>query len=122
MRHHESLLQCRCVYWFKLQYRLYALLLYAIPNGGKRNSREAARLREEGVTAGVADLFLSIPNQHYHGLYIEMKCATGGRQSHHQKLFQEAVEQQGYRYVIIRSLEDFILEIKSYLGESENSI
>lgn len=35
-------------------------LLYAIPNGGKRATFEAARLRKQGVKAGVLDLDLPI--------------------------------------------------------------
>lgn len=33
----------------------------AVPNGGKRNVREAARLRAQGVRAGVSDLLVFWP-------------------------------------------------------------
>jgi len=33
-------------------------LIFHIPNGGKRNAREAARFKRMGVKAGVPDLFL----------------------------------------------------------------
>ncbi|GLP95314.1 VRR-NUC domain-containing protein [Paraferrimonas sedimenticola] len=48
--------------------------LFAVPNGGFRNKREAARMKAEGVKAGVSDLFLSLPAHGLHGLYIEMKA------------------------------------------------
>jgi hypothetical protein len=49
--------------------------LFAIPNGGKRNIREAARFKRQGVRAGVSDLFLAVPlfQHRWGGLFIEMK-------------------------------------------------
>lgn len=47
--------------------------LIAIPNGGKRNLREARRLKGMGVRAGVSDIFLPIPNDTYPGMWIELK-------------------------------------------------
>lgn len=35
--------------------------VFAIPNGGSRNKAEAAKLKAEGVSAGVPDLFIPIP-------------------------------------------------------------
>ncbi len=48
-------------------------MLYHIPNGGKRNEREAAALKRQGVRAGVPDLCLPVAKGKYHGLYIELK-------------------------------------------------
>ena len=47
--------------------------LYAIPNGGKRNKKEAYFLKKTGVKAGVPDLCVPVARKGYHGLYIEMK-------------------------------------------------
>lgn len=47
--------------------------MFAIPNGGKRGVREAARMKAQGVKAGVSDLFFSFPSGGKHGLYIELK-------------------------------------------------
>lgn len=58
-------------------------LLHHIPNGGQRDKAVAAKLKTEGVKAGVPDLCLPVPRGKYHGLYIEMK-ATGGRPSREQ--------------------------------------
>lgn len=46
---------------------------YAVPNGGQRGKREAARLVAEGVKRGVPDVVVPIPCGQYHGLYIEFK-------------------------------------------------
>lgn len=47
--------------------------LFAVPNGGNRNSKEAAKLKREGVKAGVSDLVLAIPLNGRHGLFMELK-------------------------------------------------
>ena len=48
--------------------------LYHIPNGGKRNPCEAARMKKMGVRAGVADYHLPVPRGAYTGLWIELKA------------------------------------------------
>ena len=44
-----------------------AKCLFAIPNGGARHIGTAIKLKSEGVTAGVSDLFLMIPSGQKHG-------------------------------------------------------
>ena len=51
--------------------------LFAIPNGGRRNAREAARLRNQGVKAGVSDMFFAFSRHGYRGVWIEMKVQAG---------------------------------------------
>lgn len=46
---------------------------YAVPNGGRRDKREAARFKAEGVKPGVPDVVIPIPCGQQHGLYIEFK-------------------------------------------------
>ena len=103
MRDSEHHLQTACVGWFRIQYPHLATLLFAVPNGGARNEITGARLKDEGVTAGVADLLLLVPNGTHHGLAIEMKTRTG-RQSESQRMWQAAVEAQGYRYEVVRDV------------------
>jgi len=67
MKHQESTLQTTCVRWFRFQYP--NLVIYAVPNGGSRNVREAQRLKAEGVLAGVADLVVLLPQGK--SVYIE---------------------------------------------------
>lgn len=47
--------------------------IFAIPNGGKRDAREAAHMKRQGVRAGVPDLCVPVARGGFHGLYIEMK-------------------------------------------------
>ena len=117
MRQEEHKIQCAIVKWFFYAYpALRGGLLFAVPNGGHRNIQTAARLKAEGVTSGVADLLLLIPKRDYHGLCVEVKTPVG-RQSENQKSWQRAVEAQGYKYSIVRSLDDFAELLRWYLDE-----
>ena len=113
-RDEEHRLQVQCVKWFRYAHPDLAPLLFAIPNGGARNEITGAKLKAEGVVAGVADLCLAVPR--CGGvLFIEMKTPTG-RQSQSQLQWQAAVSIVGNTYVIIRTLEDFISTINYYLN------
>ena len=59
-------------------------LLFHIPNGGKRDAREAARFKAMGEKAGVPDLCLPVPMNGFAGLYIEMKYGKN-KPTDHQK-------------------------------------
>lgn len=111
----ESKLQKACVKWFCLQYPHLADVFFAVPNGGARSAVTGAILKAEGVRKGVADLLLLVPNKSYHGLCIEMKTPKG-RQSLSQRMWQWAVTRQGYKYIVIRSVEQFVTEINTYLN------
>lgn len=112
--HIESEMQRSCKRWFDLQYPKLSRMYFAIPNGGARNSREAAIMKAEGVTAGVADMILLLPRHGYGSLCMEFKTPTG-RQSISQKQWQADAEAAGNKYVVIRSFEQFVNEIKNYL-------
>jgi len=53
-------------------YRRYGSII-AIPNGGRRDVREAARLKAQGVKPGVSDIFIAFPAGGFHGCWIELK-------------------------------------------------
>lgn len=120
MNQEEHDIQAACVRWFRFQHRDLAPLLFAVPNGGARSKATAGKLKAEGVVPGVADLILLVPRieegcrNMWHGLCIEMKTPTG-RQSTEQGLWQLKVEQYGYQYAVVRSLDQFIETIEKYL-------
>ena len=75
-----------------------------------------AKLKAEGVVAGVADLILLVTNKAFGALLIEMK-KPGGIQSAAQRQWQGIVTTNGeYKYVICRSIYDFMREIREYLN------
>jgi len=102
MKHQESTLQTACVRWFRYQYP--NLIIYAVPNGGSRNVREAQRLKAEGVLAGVADLVVLLPQGK--SLYIEMKV-KGNRQTDNQKEFQKKAVALRHTYAVCYTFEEF---------------
>ena len=91
-------------------------LMHAIPNGGMRQKSEAAKLKAEGVKAGVLDTFLPVPKPYsypdlheeglwhtaaYNGLYVEFKEPKrrnhkNGGLSDAQVEFCDGVREQGY--------------------------
>lgn len=118
MKHNniESVTQQYCVAWFRSAYPDLRNLLFAVPNGGKRGAVTGAIMKAEGVTPGVADLLLLVPNSTRHGLCIEMKTETG-RQQDTQKQWQAEVEAQGYQYSVCRSVQDFQHTVWNYFAQ-----
>ena len=118
MRNNESKLQKTCIVWFRLQYPGLEKLLFAVPNGSKRDRITAAILKSEGVVSGVADLILLIPKKGYASLCIEMKAGKN-KQSDNQIAWQQTAEAAGNRYVVCRSFEEFKREVDFYLRKGE---
>lgn len=111
----EHRIQCECVRWFSLQYPRLHGRLFAVPNGGRRDATTAAKLKAEGVVAGVADLILLKSNRDYGALLIEMKTRKG-RQRDSQKQWENTVcADSEYKYVVCRSFDDFKREVDDYL-------
>ena len=76
MKHIESRLQIACVRWFRMAYPKYKLMLFSVPNGGKRTLMEAIIMKNEGVVSGVSDLILLVGRKGFNSLCIEMKNKT----------------------------------------------
>lgn len=116
MRHNESRVQRASVRWFRLQYPELSYLLFSVPNGIYTTEVQGRIAKEEGMVAGVSDLLLLHPSGDgaFHGLCIEFKTPKG-RQSDNQKRWQHEVEKAGYKYVVVRSFDDFLREIASFL-------
>ena len=115
----EHRLQCACVRWFRLAYPKHRHNLFAVPNGGYRTPATAAKIKAEGALPGVSDLILLIARGGYHGLLFEMKTDKG-RQSEAQREWQRLIEADGYKYVVVRSIEEFIKVVEAYLNETRN--
>ena len=88
--------------------------LFHVPNGGHRNKIVAARLRREGVKAGIPDIFLLVPKNGYHGLAIELK-AKGKKPTKAQEEWLERLGKRGYLAVICYGFEEARDLILTYL-------
>jgi hypothetical protein len=115
-RNDEHKLQVSMVNWFRLQYPSMRHNLFAVPNGGRRDAATGRILKDEGVLAGVSDLILLKSNQHYGALLIETKTKKG-TQRESQKEWESKITADGYKYVVVRSLDDFIKEVNDYLKD-----
>ena len=90
-------------------------LMYSVPNGGLRNIATAVRLKKTGTRAGVPDIFLPVAKGGFHGLFVEMKKREGGRVNIEQKIWLNALNEQGYRAVVCKGWEHARDEITKYL-------
>ena len=93
--------------------------MYHVPNGGRRNAREAAMLKAEGVKAGVPDIVLPAARGGYHGLYIELKRQKSGSLSKEQRAYLEYLKEQGYRAVMCRGWRQAADVIQAYLVQKK---
>jgi len=114
MQKYEHYEQKLVVQWFRMQYPKLEKCLWAIPNGGLRNKRVAIQLKQEGVVAGVSDLFLMIPAGEHHGMFIEMKSSKG-RLADSQKEFMALATHYGYHTVVCYGFEEAKHQIRDYL-------
>lgn len=113
----EHKLQVSMINWFRLQYPSMRHNLFAIPNGGRRDAATGRRLKDEGVLAGVSDLILLKSNRCYGALLIETKTRKGV-QRESQKEWESKITADGYKYVIVRSLDEFIEVVTEYLKDA----
>ena len=122
--HPEEDLQKACCQWYDLQWghrRINGVeigrLLHHSPNGGKRSKKEAARFKAMGTRAGFPDFWLGIPVNGCPYLCIELKTLNkGSGQSEGQRDYERLVTAMGARYVVVRTLQEFIRTISDYLA------
>jgi hypothetical protein len=91
--------QCGFVTWFRARYP--DVLIFAVPNGGKRTIGVAKKMKDEGVVSGIPDLF--VPQWK---LWIEMKRERGGVVSQAQWRIIDALTQSGYAVIIGKGARD----------------
>ena len=90
-------------------------LIWANPNGGKRDARTGARLKAEGVKAGVPDITVAIARGAYKGLYLEMKRTKAGRVSQEQRDMLANLNAAGYLALAVRGCESAWAALTDYL-------
>ncbi len=85
-------LQTRGVYFF------------SVPNeaAGRDAAIRMARLKAMGLRSGVSDMVLIFPGQ---VVFVEVKDEKG-KQSDNQRRFQDKVNELGFDYFLVKSVED----------------
>ena len=89
-------------------------LMFAIPNGGKRDPVTAVRLRDEGVKPGVPDVCLPVARQGWHGLFIELKWGRN-KTTDRQNEWLDRLMEQGYLAVVCYGWQEAMDVIRDYL-------
>lgn len=119
---HESIEQEKLFRWISFVRGKYPELdlIFHIPNGGKRNAKEAYYLKKQGVKSGVPDLFLPVSRHGYHGLFIEMKFGKN-KTTLNQKNYIIALKEQGYAVNVCYGWESAQRVIEKYMQEKNNN-
>jgi len=97
MKSAEHQQQAAFIKWCRLKAQAVPELrwIHAIPNGGHRDIRVASKLKAEGVTPGIYDIFFPVPRNGYHGLYLEFKAGKN-KLTEHQKVFEAHCKEFNY--------------------------
>ena len=94
---HEE--QRELVKWFRQSFD--GVRIFAIPNGGARSITTAAKLKVEGVSAGVPDLYVPAWK-----LWIEMKRTKGGVVDKAQKDWHDYLTAIGDVVIVCRGADE----------------
>ena len=113
----ESASQRALVDWWSMAKRRWpGALLFAIPNGGRRDAATGARLKAEGALAGVPDMLLAWPSGGWHSLFIELKKEKGGSVSTAQKAVIDTLRAAGFAVVVAHGWKAAAEAIEAYLA------
>ena len=110
MRFEESKTQQVIVKYCKLS----KIPVLSIPNGANVSEVNRRRLIAEGLFKGASDLFVPVPNENKHGLFVEVKTKTGKLSNEQAAFFKEVCEANDYGFCVVRSLDDFIEQWRMY--------
>ena len=100
--------QSAFVAWFRASFK--DVRIFAIPNGSPRNIVIAQKLKLEGVSPGVPDLFIPAWR-----LWIEFKRVRGGTVSTEQDGWMTYLSECGYVCFVARGCEDGKKKIEDFI-------
>jgi len=119
MKHEEDSIQKALFQWIRLATpRIPQLALaFHCPNGGRRDAREAARLKGLGVRAGVPDVMIpgKSADGNFYGIAIELKSAKG-RLTDEQLGWSVRLRSVGWRCGVCHSFDEARQTIADYFG------
>ena len=115
----EDTEQILFIQWCRLHEDVYPQLrwVHHIPNGGRRDAKEAAVLKQMGVKAGVSDIHFPYPSGRYIGMYIEMKYGTN-LPSKEQQEFMREMELVGHYCCICYYVAAAVRAVEEYMNLS----
>lgn len=105
----EREIQKLCIEWFKATYGSDGECI-CVPNEVTHYSSN--KWQAVGVRKGCSDLIIVLKGK---VLFVELKTPQN-KQSYEQIGFQRSIENLGYQYYVVRSLDEFIYVIKHAYG------
>ena len=111
----EAIEQAKVIAWARANENNYPYLwmLHSSLNGVKMTKAQAGRAIAQGMLSGVPDLFLPVPKNGYHGLFIEMKYGSNKVTENQEKFLQNAAN-VGYAISVCYSANEAIKRIEDY--------
>jgi len=110
---HEE--QRELVRWFRQTWP--GVRIFAIPNGGARSPATAGRLKAEGVSSGVPDLFIPAWR-----LWVEMKRTKGGSVSAEQKDWIAYLESVRFWCIVGKGADDTKGKIQAFFNQHKDNL
>lgn len=111
---HESLIQQEFFKRVRSRNDPRVRFVHSSQTAGARSIPARVRAKAEGMLPGVADVSAPIPNDEFHGLYLEFK--HGNRpQRPEQKEFEQYCDKYNYQYHVVRSADEAIERLDKYL-------
>lgn len=110
----EHIEQVAFINWFNRVEKFRDLIVFSIPNGGKRGFKTAVKLKKEGALSGVADLQILLPNGKT--VFIEMKKEKGGKLSPQQLDFIDKSQSLGHTVIVAHGCNDASKQFIDYLN------
>lgn len=96
--------------YFKLKYPKYVEHFAHIANESQRSVAQWNKLMRMGFKKGFSDIFISVPNKMYHGLFIELKSKRSnnawGKPTKEQKEFIKNKSEIGYCAKVCYGFDD----------------
>lgn len=114
MLKNEQIEQIKLFDWLRSRPDIFPYAWHC-PNERRVSPQHGQILKRMGVKSGVSDVFIAIPSNNYHGMFIELKYGSN-KLSKTQMAFNLSMEHQGYKCVVAWSYEDARRAIEDYLA------
>ena len=113
----EGTEQVALMRWLECRFQAAYAVTWHTPNGGRRDKVTAAKLKAQGVKAGIPDLQLAMARGGYFGLFIEFKATPphDADVSNSQKDMLAKLQGQGYLAIVCRGMNEAMAQIGAYL-------
>lgn len=115
----ESQIAIAFMDFIRKKFPRYIMSVIKIDNENKCSWQEGKKKKRMGKVKGASDYFIAIPNDFYHGLWLEIKDYEG-KESKEQKAFGMTQLANGYAYMKANSIDECMNIFERYLNGCKN--